>query len=236
MIEAVGVVIPARDEETTVGACLDAVGAALQSLPGRLERAVCVVADRCSDRTAETAAAALGGGRWGSVYRSEHDLSLGEVRALGVRQCLSRLGTDPSVTLLLSTDADSLVDPGWAPAHVARANEGYHAIAGSAELIDPAGLGPLARCRYEAVLDDAAGPEGHGNVYGANLGVRADAYATVGGFAALSSSEDHDLWNRLGRAGFRRCYDETARVLTSARLRGRAPAGLAALLRRLSVA
>ncbi|MFD2419651.1 hypothetical protein [Amycolatopsis pigmentata] len=55
-----------------------------------------------------------------------------------------------------------------------------------------------------------------------------------GGVFPLPTGEDHDLWKRLGRAGFRRCYDENARVLTSSRLAGRAPHGLAALLRRLS--
>ncbi|KAA9152760.1 glycosyltransferase [Amycolatopsis acidicola] len=235
MIAAVGVVVPARDEGTTIGACLGAVGKALRQLPPSIERTVCVVADRCEDDTAETAAEVLGASD--VVCRNDWARNVGEVRAFGVRQCLSRLSrVDPVETLLLSTDADSRVDLGWARAHVARANEGAHAIAGTAELLDAAELGPLARFRYQGVLEDAVVPEGHGNVYGANLSVRADAYTAVGGFAALSTGEDHDLWNRLGRAGFRRCYDEDARVLTSARLRGRTPEGLATLLRRLSAA
>ncbi|GAA1949360.1 glycosyltransferase [Amycolatopsis minnesotensis] len=237
MITAVGVVVPARDEAGTVGACLDAIAHALRRLPARLDRAVCVVADRCTDDTAETAAAAFGGWPPGLICRTERDRTIGEVRALGARQCLSRLAAHhPAETLLLSTDADSRVDPAWACEHFARASEGHHAIAGSAELMSPSALRPLARCRYQSLLEDTLRPEGHGNVYGANLGVRADAYASVGGFAALRTGEDHDLWNRLGRAGFRRCYDDRARVITSSRLSGRAPGGLAALLRDLSTA
>lgn len=235
MIGAVGVVVPARDEAATIGACLDAIAHALRRLPARVDRAVCLVADRCTDGTANAAAAAFGCWEPGLVCRTEADRTIGEVRALGTRRCLSLLaGHRPDETLLLSTDADSRVDPGWAGEHLARAEEGHHAIAGSAELTSPSELRPLARWRYQSVLDDALGPDGHGNVYGANLGVRADAYAAVGGFAALRTGEDHDLWNRLGRAGFRRCYDDRARVVTSSRLSGRAPGGLAALLRDLS--
>ncbi|MEU3274442.1 glycosyltransferase [Saccharomonospora sp. NPDC006951] len=235
MIATVGVVIPARDEESTVGACIGAVVRALRRLPPWIERTVCLVADRCSDDTAEAAAAALRGLRTGTVLRSEHARRVGNVRALGVRHCLSLLRhADPGRTLLLSTDADSLVAPDWARAHLGRANQGHHAVAGVAELLDSGELGARALRRYQGVLDGAAVPEGHGNVYGANLGVRADAYLAVGGFAPLATGEDHDLWNRLGLAGFRRCYDDTARVLTSSRVTGRAPEGLAALLGRLS--
>ncbi|ASR37217.1 family 2 glycosyl transferase [Prauserella marina] len=235
MIAAIGVVIPARDEESTVGACIGAVVRALRRLPPWIEKTVCLVADRCSDNTAEAATAALRGAWAGTVLRSEHTRSVGNVRALGTRRCLSLLrNADPARTLLLSTDADSLVAPDWALAHLGRANEGHHAVAGVAELLDSGELGARALRRYRGVLDDAAGPEGHGNVYGANLGVRADAYLAVGGFAPLPTGEDHDLWGRLGLAGFRRCYDRKARVLTSARVTGRAPEGLAALLDRLS--
>jgi hypothetical protein len=235
VITAIGVVIPARDEGSTVGACLDALGKALCRLPARVEYATCLVADRCSDNTAEQATHAFAGRPRAATWRNERELTIGEVRALGVRRCLSLLeGHDPGTTLILSTDADSRVDLAWAREHLRRAEEGNHAIAGTAELLDPSGLGPLTRCRYQAVLDDPVRPGGHGNVYGANLGVRADAYTAVGGFSPLSTGEDHDLWRRLGRAGFRRCYDENARVLTSSRLAGRAPHGLAALLRDLS--
>lgn len=235
MITAVGVVIPARDEESTVGACLHAVEQALRRLPPHVEPAVCVVADRCSDRTADIAGAAVSRCGPTRVVQLEDERCIGQVRAVGMQACMSQLmHAKPTRALLLSTDADSLVEPDWARAHLAAANSGHHATAGAAELIDPGRLGPLTRWRYQGVVDDAARPDGHGNVYGANLGVRVDAYCAIGGFAPLPSGEDHDLWERLGSAGFLRCYDERARVRTSARLRGRAPAGLATLLQQLS--
>jgi cellulose synthase/poly-beta-1,6-N-acetylglucosamine synthase-like glycosyltransferase len=83
------------------------------------------------------------------------------------------------------------------------------------------------------VLADARQAEGPGNVFGANLGVRADAYTSVGGFRPLHTGEDHDLWHRLGSAGYRLCFAADALVTTSSRLRGRATGGLADLLRYL---
>jgi hypothetical protein len=193
-----------------------------------------VVADRCGDDTARLARAAFGGWRCGTVVANSHTSSIGEVRDLGFRAVQRDLaGHPPGQTLLLSTDADTTVEPGWAREHVARAAEGSHAVAGTAALsVSPAT--PLARDRYQRVLDAARRPEGHGNIYGANLGVRADAYTAVGGFLALPTGEDHDLWQRLRRAGYRLCYDTSARVVTSARLTGRAPHGLAGLLRSLN--
>ena len=73
----------------------------------------------------------------------------------------------------------------------------------------------------------------HHHVYGANLGVRADAYLRVGGFPADGSGEDHGLWQRLAAAGYTLVQPVGIRVRTSARLRGRADGGLAGLLRAL---
>ncbi|MCR6482527.1 glycosyltransferase [Amycolatopsis sp. OK19-0408] len=231
MITAVGVVVPARDEAELIGACLAALAEALARLPPGVERAVCVVADRCTDSTAAVARAAH---RPALLVETRAERTIGEVRDLGVARVREALGTPATRTLLLSTDADTRVTPDWARAHVARARQGYHAIAGTAELSVPFSTSARALSRYEHVLDRARTPAGHGSVYGANLGVRADAFEVVGGFGRHASGEDHDLWRRLGQAGFRRCFEPGAPVVTSARLRGRAPDGLAALLRSLA--
>lgn len=234
MIEAVGVVVPARDEASLVGACVRAVDLALRRLPAGIARAVCVVADRCGDATADVVRTAFGEVP-GVVVVSRSARTVGEVRDLGVARVRAALGSPaPSRTLLLSTDADTRVTPGWARAHLARARQGYHAVAGTAELAEPFSASARALARYDHVLDRARTEEGHGSVYGANLGVRADAFDVVGGFGPRATGEDHDLWRRLGQAGFRRCYESGAPVVTSARLVGRAPDGLAALLRGLA--
>ena len=51
----VGVVVPARDEEERIGACLAAVDVAIRA--AGVPAVVCVVADRCTDATAERALA-----------------------------------------------------------------------------------------------------------------------------------------------------------------------------------
>ncbi|MEV7041578.1 glycosyltransferase [Amycolatopsis sp. NPDC051061] len=233
MITAVGVVVPARDEASLVGACVRALDLALLRLPAGVARAICVVADRCGDATASVARAAFGDVP-GVVVVSRSARTVGEVRDLGAARVRALLGAPAARTLLLSTDADSRVTPGWARAHLARARQGYHAIAGTAELSAPFSTSARALSRYDDVLDRARTTEGHGSVYGANLGVRADAFDVVGGFGPRATGEDHDLWRRLGQAGFRRCYESGAPVVTSARLHGRAPDGLAALLRSLA--
>lgn len=234
MISAVGVVVPARDEQRLIRGCVAGLLAALRELPPEIDRAVCVVADRCTDDTARLAEAALSDQPGGTVVRNQRTATIGEVRDLGFRHVQAVLAHHaPSRVLLLSTDADSTVAPDWARQHVALAEQGVHAVAGTADLDDRHALAPAERQRYADVLANARRHDGHGNVYAANLGVRADAYRAVGGFGAVASGEDHDLWRRLGVAGYRRCYADGPTVTTSARRHGRAPGGLADLLRSL---
>ncbi|ERK72928.1 hypothetical protein N136_00718, partial [Leifsonia aquatica ATCC 14665] len=72
-----------------------------------------------------------------------------------------------------------------------------------------------------------------GHVHGANLGVRASAYAEAGGVLPLVVGEDVDLVARVRASGRPVVESEQHPVLTSARLDGRAPDGYAAHLRAL---
>jgi cellulose synthase/poly-beta-1,6-N-acetylglucosamine synthase-like glycosyltransferase len=232
MISAVGVVVPARDEADLIGSCLAGIRHALAQLPPGIERAVCVVADRCIDDTALVARAELGGWPSAQVVVNQCASTIGEVRDLGFRQVGVMLaGHHADDIWLLSTDADTTVEPDWATQHLRLARHGTHAVAGTAELADP--LPPAVAARYEAIRAGHHQPDGHGNVYAANLGVRADAYRAVGGFAPVPSGEDQDLWHRLGSAGYRLRYATEPSVTTSARQQGRAPGGVADLLSRL---
>jgi hypothetical protein len=234
VIAAVAVVVPARDERRRIRDCLRSLGHALRQLPPGIERVVCVVADRCTDDTAALANAGFGGWPSARVVENRLDRTIGEVRDLGVRHVGAVLAHHPpSRVLLLSTDADTTVALDWAGQHVRLAGRGLHAVAGPADLDDLRALEPVVAARYGDVLTRARRPDGHGNVYAANLGVRADAYRAVGGFGAVASGEDHDLWRRLGLAGYRRRYADGPKVTTSARREGRAAGGLADLLRSL---
>ncbi len=228
MITAVGVVVPARDERDLIEPCLRALRQALWRLPARVERAVCVVADRCADDTAARARAVFGGWATGRVVVTGRERTIGEVRDLGTHAARADLaGHAASQVLLLNTDADTRVGVGWAREHLRRVERGAHAVTGPAELAEPFPGSPHAARQYHAVV------AGGVNVYGANLGVRADAFDAVGGFGVCRTGEDHDLWRRLGEAGFHCRVEPAAVVRTSARLDGRAPDGLATLLRTL---
>ncbi|GAA4559185.1 glycosyltransferase family A protein [Pseudonocardia xishanensis] len=212
MIEAVGVLVPARDEAAGIARCLRAVRVALAEagLPSR----VCVVADRCRDETAEIAAG------YADVVVNETPLAMGELRNLGV----ARL---PARGWVLSTDADTVVPPNWVVDHLRHARAGADAVAGMADLDDPTALGAETLGRYSRLL--AVGT----HAYAANLGVRADMLHRVGGFPAVASAEEHALLARLRAAGGRVVHATDVRVRTSARTRGRAQGGLADLLRGL---
>lgn len=247
-------VVPARDEQDGIGPCLRSIQQSLDRLPARVATAVTVVLDRCSDQTPARVAALLD--RWpnASVLRvaavrgrraasaqgpePTHILDgsgVGAVRDVGIRHALDRLaGHPPAATWLLNTDADTTVPPDWALAHLALADAGATAVAGLADLDDTAHLSPAARRHYQAVLADGVDGEAHRHIYGANFGVRADAYLHVGGFPATGHGEDQRLWCTLRSAGYRLAAPTAIRVRTSARTRGRAPDGLAALLQRLN--
>jgi hypothetical protein len=156
---------------------------------------------------------------------------VGAVRDLGVRLTLDRLRPQPlDATWLLHTDADTTVPPDWALAHLEHAATGTCGVAGLAELVGATQLSVMAQRRYDALVREGLDGEQHGHVYGANLGVRADAYVAVGGFPPDGAGEDHGLWWRLHEAGYDLARPTMVRVRTSARLRGRAVGGLADLL------
>jgi hypothetical protein len=159
---------------------------------------------------------------------------VGAVRDLGVRLTLERLRPQPlDATWLLHTDADTTVPPDWALAHLRHARAGACGVAGLADLRGGNRLSITAQRQYHALVSNGLDGDRHMHVYGANLGVRADAYVAVGGFPADGPGEDHGLWRRLDEAGYRLTCPTILRVRTSARLRGRAAGGLADLLRSL---
>jgi hypothetical protein len=233
------VVVPAHDEEDHVAVTLRSVVASLDAAAGLgLVDAwdVELVAHRCTDRTAARAVQALAGR--GHVTRDETSMSVGEVRDSGVRRALDRLGTVASGTWVLSTDADTTVDPDWASSILCAAE--------AHDVVGVVGLASLDRWRgtaraaaaYERLLHSKLrGTEGdlhrHDHVYGANLAVRADAYLEVGGFPRTVHGEDQALVDALAARGHRLLRTRDISVVTSGRLLGRARGGLAAHLLRL---
>jgi glycosyltransferase involved in cell wall biosynthesis len=104
VIEAVGIVVPAHNEEALLPACLRALRRAASPLS--LPVYLLVVADACTDQT--VAAARAGGARVAGI----HARSVGAARAAGMAE-LIRLTADvhPAAVWLATTDADAIVPP-----------------------------------------------------------------------------------------------------------------------------
>jgi glycosyltransferase involved in cell wall biosynthesis len=221
-IEAVAVVVPAHDEEELLPDALRALRASARLVTARGGPPVdlLVVADACRDRTAPVARAA-------GVRVLPVDLrSVGRARATGVADALLRVPrVAPSRVWLATTDADSLVPPGWLSHQLGLADDGADLVLGTVDVRDWSGHPPEVERRWRASYE--AG-DGHRHVHGANAGARADAYLDVGGFADVDRDEDVALAAALAHRRVVRTGREP--VVTSARRRGRAPAGFAAHL------
>jgi hypothetical protein len=147
-----------------------------------------------------------------------------------VRALLRRLSGPLERTWLLHTDADTVVPRSWVSDHLRYADTGADAVAGAVDLHDPHTLPADALCRYTDLVAAGTDEHEHRHAYAANLGVRAAAYARIGGFPAVTSGEEHALLALLRRHGHRVLSPTDVRARTSARLHGRARGGLADLL------
>ena len=225
MIEAIGVMVPAHNEEALLPACLDALRRAARqvSVPVR----VLVAADSCTDRTV-----AVARGR-GALVTPIGARNVGAARAAGMAELL-RLAArrDPARVWLATTDADTVVPPGWLGRQVAHADRGWDMVLGTVTVADWSEHPPHVPAMFAARYGPGEGP--HPHVHGANIGIRASAYLAAGGFRALATAEDHDLLAAVTRIGrpVLRAADIT--VQTSARRQARAPRGFGHLLRTLA--
>jgi glycosyltransferase involved in cell wall biosynthesis len=229
------VVIPARDEEQRIEACLEALAAQVEIEPAAYE--VVVVLDACSDGTERLVEAArrhwpelrlltmVGPGR-----------GAGPARATGMDIGCARLESVGRLEgLLATTDADSVVAPDWIARQLEAIDAGAEAIGGEI-LLD---VGEAERLSGEVVrrrdtelgertaLAQARGPAEHAHFAGASIGLTPRAYRQAGGMGWLAALEDQELEDRLAAAGVAIHRLRPVRVVTSARTDGRAERGLA---------
>ncbi|MEW1648650.1 glycosyltransferase [Streptomyces sp. NPDC091219] len=222
---AVAVVVPAHNEEHRIGACVRSVRrAAAQVAP--LPVVTVVAADACTDATAIVAARA--GAR---VVRLE-GRSVGAARAAGIAHALHLLAGSGRPVWLAMTDADTTVPDTWLTDQIDWARQGYDVVLGTVRLTGGSRrLTALHDARYFRTRPAGTGePWSHPHVHGANLGLSATSYLRAGGFAAMPTGEDRDLVFRLVAQGRRIARTDRHPVRTAARVRGRAPDGLADLL------
>jgi len=220
-----GVVVPARNEQQRIEACLTALLVAQEfsrlDTNGPAAVQIVVVADRCTDRTVEI----VGGFPGVAVIRSDRG-RVGAARAAGVAWLLR----SPRVCWIASTDADSTVPPDWLITQWQHARAGTDLLLGTVRLTIEEELPATTVRQWERQHDLS---DGHRHVHGANLGVRAATYRKVGGFADVAVHEDLALVQAVQRAGGVVVSTAASPVHTSARVTGRAPGGLSGYLREL---
>lgn len=216
-LERIAVVVPAHQEAALISGAIRALTAAAEQVADQVETTIIVVANGCTDGTAELARVA------GAIVIEAAEANVGGARAAGCAWAVSRLG-EVGGLWLATTDADSSVGSNWLVRQLeaSRVADVYLGTVALHPHVHRTFADWIAR--YHA---DFEAPERHGHVHGASMGLRAETYLRAGGFRALVHSEDVDLVERLVAAGEEILWDETSPVLTSARLVARAPDGVA---------
>jgi GT2 family glycosyltransferase len=250
------VCVPARDEAERLPILLACLAAQTGFGPdARL--GVVVVANNCTDGTAEAVRRAVGGAGPLALRLIQVELGLAEAHVGTARRMALDAGADWLAQegmpngVLLSTDADARVAPHWVEANLAALAEAE--IVGGALVIDPDGEAePEVRRLHEAIaaywaavreIEERLDPPAHdpaprhGDHTGASLALRADLYRDVGGLPPLPGGEDNALVARVVDAGGRLRHDPRVEVLVSDRTAGRAAGGMAMdMARRRAVA
>ena len=222
---SIGIVVPAQNEEASIEQCVESIRRSCAGA-GLRDYWIVIVADSCTDETLLRARRAVAG--VGQALEC-HSRNVGSARRLGVDAVLAHFShKDLSQIWLANTDADTLVPLDWITGQLRLADSGITAVAGIVQLDE--GGSPEAHELYRTTY--LTRPDGtHGHVHGANLALRADAYVDAGGWADRALAEDHCLWDRLKRRGWRLASPVSSVVVTSARLIGRATGGFADTLK-----
>ncbi len=250
------VIIPAKDEATSLPATLAALAAQTtlggQALPtGMIE--VIVLANNCVDRTA--AAVRQSARRHPSLVVHVAEVQLprpqahvGRARRLLLDEAAQRLERTSGPTgVLLSTDADTLVASTWLAATLHEIENGAEAVGGRILTQTPAAVEPcpvrriqLRDAAYRVLLrqlEDKIDPctadrwPCHHQHYGASLALTVRAYRQVGGLPVVPFLEDEALWQLLLQHDVPVRHSPLVQVYTSARRCGRVEVGLSWQLR-----
>jgi hypothetical protein len=232
------VAIPAMNEEERLGRTLEALDGELGS-----GDAVVVAVNNSRDRSADLARRYLATRRRPFLL-----IDLSWRGANGSAPLARRLALDCAAALspqahLLSLDADTLVRPLWRASYAAFFAQGFDLVCGGIGFVpEEAALLPEGDPEAERILREsrAASREAealidpdpdnpwphHGNIGGANFGLRAGAYEHAGGLPDVASGEDRELLRRVRARGLRVRFAGDPLVWTSPRLDGRARGGL----------
>jgi cellulose synthase/poly-beta-1,6-N-acetylglucosamine synthase-like glycosyltransferase len=229
---AVAIGIPARDEATRIEACIASIATAAVDCP--LPISIVVAADTCRDDTARRASRALAQMGSGTKFAviEVHAAGAGRARQAACVAAVARTERHASEVWLATTDADSTVAPDWLAAQLRWVARGVDGLAGLVRIA--ADAAPELRRRAVERQRAHGLALGHGHVHGANLALRADIWAAVGGFPPLAVGEDQALWRAARATGGAFLGVDDVVVTTSGRVVGRTPAGFARFLSELA--
>lgn len=214
----IGVCIPAHNEEHYIDACLASVMNAANhpDLHGEPVQIV-VVHDACTDRTATRSS------QWPVTNLCVNFRNVGLVRAAGAQHLINQ-----GARWLAFTDADTRVSEHWLVHQLSLKAE---VVCGTVEVSDWSTHGIFAERAKQIFQANYNDRDNHRHVHGANLGVHPKAYLRVGGFEALTCSEDQALVDKLVLVGASIAWTALPRVITSARPVSRVDGGFATTLR-----
>lgn len=234
------VVIPARDEEQRITACLRALASQRDMYAGSYE--VIVILDGCRDNTLQVIQQTVRLHQQFTIHTVtlQQPQGVGRARRLGMDiACRRLMSLERQDGLIASSDADTIVAGDWLSAQIALSRSGAAAIGGLIELdpteqhaLDPLALAVRERgatMRLVSAIEQTAGaaPVEHPYFSGASLALTAAVYQRCGGLPVRAALEDEALAHALTRQGIAIHRPRHVRVRTSARTDGRAPRGLA---------
>lgn len=253
------VCVPARNEAEALPRLLRSLDRQEGAGDGARLR-VLVLANNCTDATADTVRAMARGGELpnldlavieATIPPPDAHVGTARRRALDAgAEWLSREGVADGV--LLSTDADGIVPADWVRANL-RALRRAELVGGRLVLQADAGAdAPALRALHTRIeeywsavrgLEEALDPPAHdpaprhGDHVAASLSLRADLYRAVGGLPVLPCGEDNALVSRVRRHGGRVRHCPHVSVAVSDRGIGRVQGGMATeMTRRARVA
>ena len=229
MIRRLAVIVPAANEEQNIAACLASIAAAradlARSRTAAVQVQVFVVLDDCQDQTAAIAV------RFPGVRPVT--IRAGRVGAARHAGALAAIGSAPPARelWLANTDADCAVPRDWLSFMVAESRRDTQVMLGT--VLPGPGISAALKVAW---MSRHHLREGHPHIHGANFGIRADTYLTLGGWQPLTLGEDADLAGRAAAAGnLRIIRTASIPVITSSRTAARAPGGFASYLTALGV-
>lgn len=212
----VSVIIPARNEEASIEGCLRSL--LCQRYPAdRLE--LLLINDHSTDRTRALAEAFMG------QAVSLRILDLGDYEGVAYKKAALSLGVGSARgSLILQTDADCVVSPGWVACMVQQFEEDVVFVSGPVQLIHRQGwLERLQSLESMGLVALGAGAMALGvptMCNGANMAYRKAAFRAVGGHEGsdhVASGDDEFLMHKLhgaypGGLRFAKCRDAIVRT------------------------